>query len=81
LLGALPVSRAGAGPLPARPPDKPQSPPGSSIRYLTCDPNFLDARPCFDPTGKLVLFMRQPLRGKNKNQIWFYSIPTASANP
>jgi hypothetical protein len=41
----------------------------------------MDARPCFDPTGKLVLFMRQPLRGKNKNQIWFYSIPTASANP
>jgi Tol biopolymer transport system component len=25
--------------------------------------------------------MHQPLRGKDKNQIWFYSIPTASANP
>jgi len=41
----------------------------------------MDARPCFDPTGKLVLFMHQPLRGKDKNQIWFYSIPTASAKP
>jgi hypothetical protein len=82
LLGALSASRAEAAPLPAGPPGRPQSPPaGSSIRYLTCDPNFMDARPCFDPTGKLVLFMHQPLRGKDKNQIWFYSIPTASAKP
>lgn len=52
-----------------------------SIRYLTSDPNFQDARPCFDPTGKLVLFMHQPLRGKDKDQIPLYSIPVAKGTP
>jgi Tol biopolymer transport system component len=52
-----------------------------ALRYLTSDPDVVDARPCFDPSGKLVLFMHQPLRGKNKDQIALYTIPAAKGSP
>lgn len=30
------------------------------LRFLTCDPAFVDTRPCFAPSGDGVLFMRAP---------------------
>lgn len=30
------------------------------LRFLTCDPAFVDTRPCFAPSGDAVLFMRAP---------------------
>lgn len=81
LLGALAASRAKASPIPAAPPVLPLSPPGASIRYLTSDPAYQDARPCFDPTGKFVLFMHQPVKGRDSTQIPLYTIPVARATP
>jgi len=51
--------------------------PKASVQYLTCDRRFIDARPCFDPTGTTVLFMRSPI--DDQNQTWLYTIPAASA--
>lgn len=73
------TARAETAPGPSLLPEAAGPLPGRSIRYLTCDPDFLDARPCFDPTGKYVLFMHQPLRGKDRDQVWLYTMPTARA--
>src|SRR5262249_51975254 len=51
--------------------------PKASVQYLTCDRRFIDARPCFDPTGTTVLFMRTPI--EDQNQTWLYTIPAANA--
>jgi hypothetical protein len=51
--------------------------PKPSIQYLTCDRRFIDGRPCFDPTGTTVLFMRTPI--DDQNQTWLYTIPATSA--
>lgn len=69
--GSVPRTTAAAG----------ANPSPISIRYLTCDARFVDARPCFDPTGQVVLFMRSPI--KQPDQVWLYSIPItpASRNP
>ena len=66
--GAVPRTTAAAGASPSR----------VSIRYLTCDDRFVDARPCFDPTGQIVLFMRSPI--KQPDQAWLYSIPMRPAS-
>ena len=51
--------------------------PKPSIQYLTCDRQFIDARPCFDPTGTTILFMRTPV--DDQNQTWLYTTPATSA--
>jgi len=49
-----------------------------SIQYLTCDDAFLDARPCFDPTGQTVLFMHTPLA--QPDRVWLYAIRASSGS-
>jgi len=51
--------------------------PKASIQYLTCDRRYIDGRPCFDPTGTIVLFMRTPI--DDQSQTWLYTIPATSA--
>jgi hypothetical protein len=55
-----------------------QQPQGTRLRYLTCDRRYVDARPCFSPDGRTVLFMRSPVTNPDLSTFW--TIPTASAS-
>lgn len=50
-------------------------PAGPSFRFLTDDPAFVDARPCFSPRGDRVLFMRSPADDQEVSSFWI--VPTA----
>lgn len=59
--------------------------PGPALptyRFLTDDPQYLDARPCFSPRGDHVLFMRSPAHDESRSAFWIVrSDGTAPAEP
>ena len=46
-----------------------------TFRFLTDDPSFEDGRPVFSPDGKLVLFMRSPVKKRDESTFW--TVPAA----
>lgn len=57
----LPVLRLGTG-------------RGLTYRFLTDDPSWIDARPCYSPNGRHVLFMRSPVSNQDVSEFWI--LPT-----
>ena len=56
-------------------------PHGISYRFLTADPQFLDARPVFSPRGDQVLFMRSPASSPDLSTFWIVPAVGGEATP
>jgi len=58
---------------------RPGGPRGPSYRFLTNDPAYVDARPCYSPDGRHILFMRSHADDQNESDFWIVPVDGGDA--